>query len=59
MEVTIHRFYRLRSKTNSKLRPTILRYKIIASTVLMTTILRSTQNDLHQNCFYIMNVYRS
>ena len=57
--VTIHRFYRLRSKTNLSLRPTILRSKVIASTVLMSTILRSTQNDLHQNCFYIINVYRS
>ena len=56
---TIHRFYRLRSKTNSSLRPTIIMSKVIASTVLMSTILRSTQNDLHQNCFYIINVYRS
>ena len=57
--VTIHRFYRLRYKTNSSLRPTIIRSTVIASTVLMSTILRSTQNDLHQNCFYIINVYRS
>ena len=49
----------LRSKTNSSLRPTILWSKVIASTVLMSTILRSTQNDLLQNCFYIINVYRS
>ena len=56
---TIQRFYRLMSKTNSSLKPTIIRSKVIASTVLMFTILRSTQNDLHQKCFYIINVYRS
>ena len=39
---TINRFCRLRSKTNSSLRPTIIRSKVIASTVLMSTILRST-----------------
>ena len=56
---TIHRFYRLRSKTNSSLRPTIIRSKIIASTVLMSTIFKSTQNSQYKNCFYSINVYRS
>ena len=55
---TIHRFYRLRSKTNSSLRPTIIRSKVIASTVLRSTIFKSTQKFELQNCFYNINVYR-
>ena len=53
------RFYRIRSNVNPLLGSTITRSKVIASTVLMSKILRSTQNDLHQNCFYIIDVYRS
>ena len=56
---TTVRFYRIRSNVNPLLGSTITRSKVIASTLLMSTILRSTQNDLHQNCFYIINVYRS
>ena len=36
-------FYRLRSKTNSSLRPTIIRSKVISSAVLNSTIFKSTQ----------------
>ena len=43
------RFYRLRSKTNSSFRPTLIRSKVIVSTVLGSTIFRSTQNYNKQN----------
>ena len=56
---TTVRFYRIRSNVNPLLGSTITRSKVIVSTLLMSTILRSTQNDLHQNCFYIINFYRS
>ena len=57
--VTIQRFYRLRSKTNSSLRPTIIRSKIIASTLLMSTIFKPTQISQYKNCFYSINVYNN
>ena len=41
--VTILRFYRFRSKTNSSLSPTIIRYKVIRTTVLRPTVFKSTQ----------------
>ena len=53
-KATTVRFYRIRSNVNPLLGSTITRSKVIASTLLM-----STQNDLHQNWFYIINVYRS
>ena len=58
MTVTILRFYRFRSKTNSSSSPTIIRSKVIGPTVLRPTVFKSTQKFYHQNCFYNINVYR-
>ena len=39
-------------------RPTIIRSKVIASTVLGSTLFKPTQKYHDQNCFYTDNVYR-
>ena len=56
---TTIRFYRLRSNVNPVLWSTITRSKVIAFTLIRSTILRPTQNFFWNNYFYIINVYKN